>query len=169
MTNAQDGVKFNFFGDGVLRQISWTAAGADVGWLALDRNGNGKIDDGEELFSNVTPQPPPGHGLLLGFKALAIYDQKENGGNGDGWIDAKDAIYPKLLVWVDKNHNGVSGPGELMTLSQAGIKAISVHYGLSDWVDAYGNQFRYRSQIVFNDGHASDNWAYDVILTTQKK
>jgi hypothetical protein len=165
LTNARNGVKFDFFGDGEPVQMAWTAAGADVGWLALDRNGNGKIDDGAELFSNMTPQPPAPPGGKLGFKALAVYDLPVNGGNGDGLIDRQDAIFSKLLVWVDKNHNGVTDPGELLTMQQAGIQSISLSYGLSKWVDAYGNQFRYRSKITFSSGvPAGDQYVYDVIL-----
>jgi hypothetical protein len=167
LTNAQGGVKFDFFDVGKPIQMAWTAAGADVGWLALDRNGNGKIDDGAELFSNMTPQPPAPLGKKVGFRALAIYDLPANGGNGDGLIDKRDAVFSKLLVWVDKNHNGVSDPGELLTMEQAGIQSISLSIALSTWVDAYGNQFRYRSKIAFTGGvPATDQYVYDVILVT---
>lgn len=167
LTSAQNGVEFDFSGKGQLTQMAWTVAGSNVGWLALDRNGNGRIDNGTELFSNVTPQSPPGP--KLGFRALAVYDQPANGGNGDGVIDQRDAVFPKLLVWVDRNHNGVSEPGELLTMQQAGIQSISVHYEFSNWVDAYGNQFRYRSKIAFtNGGPAGDRYIYDVLLTTAK-
>jgi hypothetical protein len=162
----QNGVKFNFSGNGPV-QLSWTAKGADVGWLALDRNGNGIIDDGSELFSNLSPQPS-GSGVKNGFKALAVFDQPASGGNRDGWITAKDAIFSKLRIWVDKNHDGISQPSELFTLQQAGVKAISVQYTSSPWTDAYGNQFRYRGQIVWEKPVNGQTVAaiYDVILAT---
>jgi hypothetical protein len=167
LTSAQNGVKFDFLGNGSLTQMAWTAPGANAGWLALDRNGNGQIDNGAELFSNVTPQPGPGP--KLGFRALAVYDQPANGGNGDGVIDQRDAVFSHLLVWVDKNHDGISEPGELLTMDQAGISAISLDYQNKKWVDAYGNQFRYRAKIVLGGhGQGPDHWAYDVTLVTAK-
>jgi hypothetical protein len=145
--------------------MPWTAVGSSSGWLALDRKGNGLISNGADLFSNVAPQPDSPTRAKLGFRALAVYDLPANGGNGDGIIDQRDAVFSKLLVWVDKNHNGISEPGELLTMQQAGIRSISLHYALSRWTDAYGNQFRYRSQITFvGGGPAGDRYVYDVML-----
>jgi hypothetical protein len=150
------------------RQTSWTAAGADVGFLALDSNGNGRIDNGTELFSNIMPQPRHGKsGKGNGFLALAEFDKPENGGNSDGWSSNADAIYSRLLVWVDKNHDGISQPGELLGLTQAGILAISLDYKRSRWTDDYGNIFRYRSTIIWY-GNPGAQWIYDVMLHLQK-
>ncbi len=163
LTSVANGVQFDFFATGKPVQMSWSAAGSQTGFLALDRNGNGTIDNGTELFGNVTPQPtPPGGGRGNGFLALAVYDLPENGGNGDGWIDASDAIYSKLRVWVDKNHDGISEPGELLTLPQAGIARISLQYNLAKWTDVYGNQFRYRG-ILVRSSQESQGF-YDVLL-----
>lgn len=170
LTSVQNGVPFDFFGTGKPIRTSWTSAGSDQGWLVLDRNQDGRIGDGSELFSNLTPQPGKA-ATHLGFKALDMYDQPQNGGNHDGWIDQQDAVFSKLRVWVDKNHNGAAESKELVTLKEAGITAISVRYKDSKWVDAYGNQFRYRTEIVrdkANRDKAKANgkgkWAYDVIL-----
>jgi hypothetical protein len=167
MTDQKGGVKFDFYGNGKPRRIAWTAAGALNGWLALDLNHNGKIDNGEELFSNVTRQPGQS-AQHLGFKALAQYDDPKLGGNGDGVIDARDAIYSRLRIWVDKNHNGVTDAGELMTLKAAGIKSIAVNYEDAHYPDLYGNQFRYRAQVVWTAAskNARQGWAYDVVLAT---
>jgi hypothetical protein len=145
--------------------MAWTAVGVSDGWLALDRNGNGRIDNGAEMFSNVAPQSESVQRLKLGFRALAVYDQPANGGNGDGVVDRRDAVFSKLLVWVDKNHNGISEPGELLTMQQAGIQSISLHHEPSAWTDIYGNLFHNRSKIVFAGGTpAGDHYVYDVTL-----
>jgi hypothetical protein len=160
--------------DGRQLQVSWTAPGVNNAWLMLDRNGNGRVDNGAELFGNVTPQPAPPAGLVKnGFNALAVYDQPANGGNGDGWIDENDAVYSKLRVWLDKNHDGISDPSEIFTFKQVGIKAISLTYEKSKWVDANGNQFRFRGSIIRDtpgDGqdHGNGQVIYDVILKTVK-
>jgi len=167
LTNVANGVKFDFFGTGTPIQMSWTAADWDGGFLALDRDGNGRIDNGTELFSNITPQPTKPGQPANGFLALSVYDLPANGGNGDGWIDEQDAIFSKLLVWVDKNHNGVSDPGELLTLRQAGIQAISLDYSRSQWRDSFGNIFRFSSRSRTNP--SPNQPVYDVILQTDEK
>lgn len=128
LTSAPEGVVFDIAGNGHPGQIAWTAAASGNAFLALDRNHNGKIDNGEELFGNFTAQPPcPGGGLACrnGFRALAEFDKSGNGGNGDGIIDRRDAVFSQLLLWIDENHDGVSQPDELHTLPELGVSSLA--------------------------------------------
>ena len=163
LTSAKEGASFDFSGNGAVELASWTHGGSDNAWLVLDRNGNGTIDSGKELFGNYTLQPPSRH--PNGFLALAELDDPSNGGDGDGWITHADSMFSELRLWKDLNHDGISQPAELITLEQAGVTGISVNYTTSKWTDQFGNQFRYRSEVRRAENSKVARYCYDVILS----
>lgn len=144
------------------KNIFSAAAGSDDAFLALDLNQNGMIDSGAELFGNYTPQP---HSVSPnGFLALAEFDKEENGGIADGTIDTEDAVYARLLLWRDTNHDGKSDTGELRPLAQSGVTALSLDYKQSKQQDEHDNLFYYRSRIQVAKHSRAEHWAYDVFL-----
>ena len=116
--SVKDGVYFDNDAKGLKEKTAWVSS--DDALLAIDVNGNGIIDDGAELFGTSTVMSD-GNKAKSGFEALSQYDT-----NGDGIIDANDSSYAKLLIWQDKNGDGISRQDELVALDDAGIKSISL-------------------------------------------
>ncbi len=105
---------FDMDGDGIGDDTGWVGSGD--GLLVIDRNGDGLITGASEL-SFLTEKADAKSDL----EALTVLDA-----NRDGKIDAKDARFAELKVWVDANGNGVTDAGELKTLTDLGITEISV-------------------------------------------
>lgn len=146
-------IRFDLSNDGKPGCFSWPVPGSGVGFLVYDRDGDGKIENGAELFGNFTPQPPHSPDGGNGFLALAQFDLPENGGNLDLVIDSRDRVWPKLKLWLDTHCYKapelpcVSLPYELHTLPSLGIHSLGLVYDLSERVDRYGNQFHFYAQI----------------------
>lgn len=98
--------RFSFDIDSDGRQDQIAFVGANSGFLALDRNDDGVVNDGRELFGPTTGQ---------GFAELAAYDQ-----DGNRWIDENDAIYQDLRIWS----KDAEGRDQLVALGQRGVGAI---------------------------------------------
>jgi hypothetical protein len=119
------GVQFDLDGNNTVEQTGWVAP--DDGLLVLDLNQDGLINDGRELFGSGTAMLDNGVAALDGFEALAQYD-----GNLDGVIDAQDDVFAQLQVWVDRNTDGQTDAGELISLEDAGVLSIDLRYETSD-------------------------------------
>lgn len=144
LSSIASGVSFDIDGNGKSNHTAWTID-ADDAFLAIDLNANGAIDSGAELFGNHSIGPD-GQKSANGFLSLAKYDS-----NRDGRIDSSDAVFFKLRLWADRNHNGISEADELSDLEALGIVSIGLDYVEMLEKDQHGNEVRQRSLVKFKD------------------
>jgi hypothetical protein len=121
LTDAREGAAFDMDGTGAFH-VAWPKDGAATPFLVLDRNRNGRIDGVRELFGDNTVGPD-GKRAKNGFESLRKYDR-----NHDGVIDARDAVFARLRLWSDTNHDGKTDRGELRTLTAAGVASLGLDY-----------------------------------------
>ena len=172
LTSADEGVLFDLDADGIKERRAWTAVGAELAFVVIDRNGNGSIDDGTEMVGDRLVQ-----GATDGFMALSRIEPI----NGSpGWIDYDDPIYPKLLLWHDVNHNGISEPAELRPLSDL-ITRVGLGYSVIGRRDQHGNNVRYQGWATYRtspgrndvkgakDAQERQRNIYDVFLVAQNQ
>ena len=163
LTDLEGGVRFDLDADGEAERVAWTAAGAEDGFLVLDRDGDGRISSGAELFGDRTPQWPSDQ--RNGFAALALFDLPANGGDGDGRITPSDAIFASLSVWTDRNHDGRSAADELASLDEVAIEAVELDYHEVARTDRHGNRYRFLGKVRRIGGGTSPAW--DVFFRTR--
>lgn len=117
--NGWNGVQFDFNGDGIQSATGWVKA--DDGILVYDRNNNGVIDDGTEIFGKDFNKQ---QNIKDGFAALGTLDN-----NKDNVLNNQDTAFNKIKVWQDFNQDGITQKGELKTLSELGIASLSLDTG----------------------------------------
>jgi hypothetical protein len=137
LTGYGNGARFDINADGRTDTTAFVTGGD--AFLALDRNGNGKIDNGAELFGDQ-------RGAANGYEELAKLDS-----NGDGVIDKQDEAYEDLVLWKD-NGNGKTEEGELVSLAEAGIESISLRYDNVNEKAAGGNRIAQAASFKRTDG-----------------
>ncbi len=125
--NVKNGVYFDLDNNGFAERTAWIDT--EDGFLALDRNENGKIDNGGELFGDQVVLQD-GSISTSGFEALGELDE-----NHDKVIDSEDSAFTSLLVWIDSDHNGKSKADELQALDKLGIISISLEHEENNVVD----------------------------------
>lgn len=140
LTSIEDGTYFDLDGDGEIDEISWVESDGnfDDAFLALDRNGDGEINSGKELFGDQ-------YGEEHGYDELAKFDS-----NDDGQIDANDDIYKDLQLWADMDKDGQVDEGELRSLEEMGVKSISLETSGEKGTefDEHGNDISFKSTFV---------------------
>ncbi|MCW8908082.1 MAG: hypothetical protein OQL28_12595 [Sedimenticola sp.] len=140
---------FDIDADGRLDQIAFVGEGS--GLLALDRNRDGHINDGSELFGAISGD---------GFGELAGYDEDDN-----GWIDEADSIYDRLRVWTRDG----AGEERLMALGKAGVGAIylgnlSTPFQLKDDANELLGQVRSSGLYLEESGAAGTLQQIDLVV-----
>jgi trimeric autotransporter adhesin len=144
--SAAEGVSFDIDNTGRQTQVGWV--GGNDGLLVRDVNGNGTIDSGAELFGGAT-ELANGQRAGNGFAALSQFDS-----NADGKIDANDAAFNELKVWVDADADGVSDAGELRGLIDAGVASLNLDFTRGTEVDN-GNLLGMVGSYTGTDGSES--------------
>ena len=143
LTPPDQGVMFDLDGDGQVEQVAWTLPETHIAFLAIDHNGNGRIDDGTELVSD---RLHPG-----ARDAIQALSRKMPINGPPGWLDNDDPLFSKLLLWTDHNHNGQTESGELRLASEV-LARIGLGYVHFNKRDDHGNQFRFQGWVSIRTG-----------------
>ena len=163
---------FDYDGDGVRELGSWFSS--HDGLLAIDKNKDGAINDGSELFGDAFVKEN-GAKAANGMDALRDID-----GNGDGAVDAQDEKFADLRIWKDTNGDGVSQAEEIHTLEELGVVSLGTSSETVNQTDAFGNTQINAGTFTFSDGTegAMGDWSlqtnhmatkYDYQLSEEQK
>lgn len=133
---------FDLDADGKTEEISMLDSNS--GFLALDKNGDGKVNDGSELFGPSTNN---------GFKELSAYDKDQN-----GWIDEKDDVYQKLKVWTVSS----DGSKSLISLKDSGVGAIYLGSSKTEF-SMTGEDNQKNGQIAKSGFYLNENGSAGII------
>ena len=144
-SNGHKGALFDHSNDGIRTATGWVSK--DDGFLVYDRNGDGVVNNGGELFGDNTLLKN-GERATNGYQALADLDD-----NGDGKVDAADSAFAKLRVWRDLNQDGISQEGELLTLNEAKVKALNLANKNADRDLGNGNSLAEEGTYTDSDGN----------------
>ena len=144
-SNGHKGALFDHSNDGIRTATGWI--NKDDGLLVYDRNGDGVVNNGGELFGDNTLLKN-GERATNGYQVLAELDD-----NGDGKVDAADSAFAKLRVWRDLNQDGISQEGELLTLNEAKVKALNLANKNSDRDLGNGNSLAEEGTYTDSDGN----------------
>jgi hypothetical protein len=156
---------FDLNADGFATRTAWTL-GADDGFLAIDLNENGKIDDITELFGN---------NIESGYAALSAYDL-----NSDGKVDQAEATTAEIVIWVDQDGDAQTDAGELHTLDDFSIASINVTPDITtpdvedDYTILRQGTFTYEDtttgttgDIAFGTNNYVSQWLENVTITSE--
>ena len=146
--NVKNGVKFDIDADNDLDQTGWV--GADDGLLVRDINGDGVINDASELFGEETLKKD-GTKAKDGYEALSELDS-----NNDGVINSLDDKFFELKIWQDKNSDGITDEGEIIDLTEASVKEISLNTTDTE-IDSNGNTIGLKSSYIDMEGNEQES------------
>jgi hypothetical protein len=155
LTSVDAGVAFDIDGDGDRDQIAWPEAGSEVAFLALDVDRDGRITSGKEIFgSHMRPDAKNGCNALI--QAFMTSEGALSGAVHEGHM-----LYEQLLLWVDRNHNGISERAELRRARDV-FTAIGMGFTKVGWRDEHGNRVRYEGWTELRTGGPEQQRAIDL-------
>ena len=146
LTSVDQGVLFDMNADGLLDWTGWTDWNSKLAFLAIDRNGNGVIDNGSELFGDHTIER-----ARNGFTALQKMNMELNGGVPRASVNADEPLFERLLLWEDENHNGISEPHEIQPAARL-LSDIGLGYGEHRRRDRHGNLLKWKGWASLRTG-----------------
>ena len=161
-TTVKNGAYFDLDQNGFAEKMGWISG--DDAFLAIDKNGDSKINDGSELFGDKS-RLKTGEFAQNGFEALKEYDTDK-----DGIISESDVDFSTLLLWQDINGNGISENGELISLRDAGIISINLGYQSFGEVTESGTILGNVASFTKSDGieyQVAEYWVNNETYNTQ--